>query len=83
MKPHRTLLGVGRTQITDAGLAHLAGLTNLETLSLFGTHITDAGLAHLEKLTNLKELNLSDTRVTSEGCDKLRTALPNCRLRLF
>ncbi len=37
------------TQITDAGLAHLTGLTALESLSLDGTQITDAGVRELEQ----------------------------------
>jgi hypothetical protein len=37
------------TLITDAGLVHLAGLTNLKTLYLFRTQITDAGVAELKK----------------------------------
>ena len=35
------------TQVTDAGLAHLTGLTKLEMLFLDGTKITDAGLVNL------------------------------------
>ncbi len=45
-------------QITDAGLEHLDGLTNLKRLSLDGTRITDGGLEHFRGLTNLQELNL-------------------------
>ncbi|HET6879427.1 MAG TPA: hypothetical protein VFI31_04710 [Pirellulales bacterium] len=42
------------TQVTDARLAYLRGLTNLEWVNLDDTLITDAGLAHLQGLTNLK-----------------------------
>ena len=43
------------TKITDAGLVHLKGLTNLQTLNLGGTKITDAGVADLQKaLPNCK-----------------------------
>jgi len=38
-----------RTQVTDAWLVHLAGLTNLKGLDLRFTQVTDAGLAELEK----------------------------------
>ncbi|MBQ76918.1 MAG: hypothetical protein CMQ20_18095 [Gammaproteobacteria bacterium] len=37
------------TKITDAGLAHLKGLTKLETLSLSRTKITDAGVKSLKE----------------------------------
>ena len=37
------------TEITDAGLVHLAGLTKLELFDLAETKITDAGVAELKK----------------------------------
>ena len=36
-------------KITDAGLVHLKGMTNLQSLDLGGTKITDAGVADLKK----------------------------------
>ena len=61
-------------EVTDAGLAHLAGLTALETLFLGVTQVTDAGLAHLAGLTALKDLVISanqwdpiGTQVTDAG----------------
>jgi hypothetical protein len=36
------------TQVTDSGLEHLKGLTNLEWLDVNKTQITDARLADLE-----------------------------------
>ena len=42
-------------KITDAGLVHIKGFTNLETLLLYGTQITSAGVADLQKaLPNCK-----------------------------
>lgn len=40
-------LRLGETRITDAGLASVARVRGLQTLSLVDTRITDAGLAHL------------------------------------
>ena len=37
------------TQVTDSGLVHLKGLTNLEQLKLSGTQVTDAGVKELQK----------------------------------
>ena len=68
------------TQITDAGLVHLEGLTSLRTLHLYNTQITDAGLVHLQGLTSLQDLNLSDTKITDAGVAKLKEALPNCEI---
>ena len=55
------------TQVTDAGLAHLAGLTGLKHLVLNGTAITGPGLAHLTGLPALKSLHLGGTQVTAAG----------------
>ena len=37
------------TKVSDAGLAHLAGMKKLETLDLQGTAVTPAALARLKK----------------------------------
>jgi Leucine-rich repeat (LRR) protein len=64
----RTLQTSGeRPRITDAGLEHLKGLKNLETLDLFASQVTDAGLHHLVGLQNLRSLNLAHTLTTNEG----------------
>ena len=68
------------SEVTDARLVHLEGLTGLEWLNLDGTKITDAGLVHLEGLTGLEELFLDGTRVTDAGVKKLQSALPNCMI---
>jgi hypothetical protein len=69
------------TGVTDAGLEHLKGLSNLEALLLNGTHVTDAGLEHLKELTNLEWLAVRDTRVTDEGADRLKQKLPQCSIQ--
>ncbi len=68
------------TQITDAGLEHLKGLTGLQSLHLRSTQITDAGLEHLKGLVSLQRLNIHGTQVTDEGVKKLQEALTNCRI---
>jgi len=55
------------TKSTDAGLAHIAGLTRLLTLSLDCSQVTDAGLANIAGLTELWGLSLDDTQVTDAG----------------
>jgi formylglycine-generating enzyme required for sulfatase activity/dsDNA-binding SOS-regulon protein len=71
------------TQITDAGLVHLAGLTSLESLRLKGTQVTDAGLVHLKGLTELRSLFLNGTQVTDAGLVHLKglTSLEKLYLR--
>ena len=39
-------------QITDAGLVHLKGLTNLQQLNLRGTKVTSAGVVALQQATD-------------------------------
>jgi len=53
--------------ISNAGLAHLAGLTRLKELVLFRTGINNGCLVHLSKLANLEDLNLSQTGVTDDA----------------
>ncbi len=57
--------------VGDAGVAHLAGLTKLESLDLEGTKLTDVGMASLAGLVNLKSLTISDTAVTNDGLKHL------------
>ncbi len=40
--------------LTDRGLMHLEGLTNLSEVDVGYTQVTDLGLAHLKRLTNLR-----------------------------
>jgi hypothetical protein len=43
-------LEIDRTQVTDAGLEHLKGLTKLEGLSLEETDVTNEGVKKFQKL---------------------------------
>jgi hypothetical protein len=52
---------------TDADLARLQGLTELEDLDLHNTEVSDEGLRHLSALAHLRWLNLNGTRVTDAG----------------
>ncbi len=65
------------TQITDAGLAHLEGLTKLSGLFVSSTQVSDAGLAHLKRLTKLTSLGLRQTQVTDGGVNQLKQVLPS------
>lgn len=62
---------LANTQVTDAGLAYLQGLTGLQALWLNNTHVTDAGLAHLQGLSRLQFLELAETEVTDTGLARL------------
>jgi len=68
------------TRVSDAGLVHLRGLTQLKWLDLTGTQVTGSGLEHLQGLTQLQELTLSNTKVTDAGVAELQKALPKCSI---
>jgi uncharacterized membrane protein/mono/diheme cytochrome c family protein len=64
-------LKLGDTQISDATLAQVAKLPNLQKLHLEQTKITDAGLKQLKSLSNLEYLNLYGTAITDAGLTEL------------
>jgi hypothetical protein len=68
------------TKITDTGLAHLKGLTELHEFDLSGTKVTDTGLVHLKGLANLERLYLNETKTTDAGVADLQKALPDCQI---
>ncbi len=69
--PKLQALAVGG-KVTDAGLAQLAGLTELQSLELTSPKITDAGLSQLKPLVKLQTLSLHGTKVTDAGLDQLQ-----------
>jgi serine/threonine protein kinase/Leucine-rich repeat (LRR) protein len=59
-------------KVSDAGLEHLKGLTNLTELDLRETHVSDAGLEHVKGLSKLRVLMLKGTRVSDAGLMHLK-----------
>ncbi|MEX2120576.1 MAG: hypothetical protein WD847_13360 [Pirellulales bacterium] len=71
--PHVRVLDLRNTPgISDDGLAHLAGLSKLESLSLDRTAVAGHGLRHLRRLPNLQHLGLAATPLTDAGLAELR-----------
>ena len=68
---HVVWVDLARSQVSDAGLATLAKLSNLERLHLENTKIGDAGIAQLAGLSKLEYLNLYGTKVSDAGLGKL------------
>ncbi|QSV47208.1 J domain-containing protein [Geobacter benzoatilyticus] len=66
--------------ITGEGIIHLLELKNLERLYLYDTRVTSAGLACLKHLPRLRSLTLSNAPVTDGELERLRLALPGCRV---
>jgi HEAT repeat protein len=81
--PQLERVSLAKTGVTDEGLAHLAALRQLQSLSLADDHeITDEGLAHLKGSTQLRSLDLSRTRVNGEGFKSLEGMSRLRRLKL-
>lgn len=58
--------------LTDAGLAHLRGLTNLEDLNLGDTHVSGSGLRYLSDMTKLRSLKLAGTALRDRDAVHLK-----------
>lgn len=57
-------------QLTDAGVEHLKGLTELQKLSLSGHIITDAALKYLKGMKKLEYLDLNvNKKITGSGLE--------------
>ena len=67
---------LAKCAVTDAGLAHLAKLTRIESVNLYGTSVTDAGLKHLYGMKKMRDLYLTDLKLSESAIDKLKAALP-------
>lgn len=69
---HLTLEGNSGNYVTDAGLASLAGLTDLQFLNLSNCRrITDSGLRHLQQLAKLRTLRLNRINIDGSGLANL------------
>jgi hypothetical protein len=53
--------------ITDAGLAHIRGLSRLRTVDLLEAKVTDAGMKYLAGLKQLRSLVLIGSPITDAG----------------
>ncbi len=57
----------GVVGVSDAGMMHLAGLTNMERLNVSGSDLTDKGLSYLAGMKKLNHLTVSDGNFTEKG----------------
>lgn len=71
---------LNHTSITDRSLPYVANVGSVEVLLLRGTSVSDDGLLALSSLDQLGHLDVSGTRATQQGVDRLRAALPHCRI---
>lgn len=78
--PRLEILFIGQTEVTDAGVAEIARLSNLAVLSLENTPVTDASVPILAGLGSLRRVNLRGTAVTPVGIETLSTQRPELRV---
>jgi hypothetical protein len=64
-------LDLSQTKITDAGLAFINDMPDLQWLQLSRTDITDGGIEHLISLKKLEALDITGTRVTQKAAESL------------
>jgi len=62
----------GKVAISDSGMAHLAGLTNVETLTIGGPDLTDKGLKYLRNMKKLQRLFIYAGDLTDMGLRRLQ-----------
>jgi hypothetical protein len=64
-------------KLTDAGMAQLAGLKNLENFSFVGTQMTGKAYAQFEGFTKLTRVSHRGSSIDDEGLRQLCDHLPN------
>jgi hypothetical protein len=65
------ILILAETQVTDAGMVHVANMKRLETLDLYDTKVSNSGLAHLAGVTSIRVLKIGGTQITGDGLENL------------
>ncbi len=76
-------LSIGSPGVTDAGMEHVAKLTSLKSLNLFGCdNVTDRGLARLAGLKSLTNLHIAHADITVSGLNRLNSLSNLTRLHV-
>jgi len=77
-------LRLGANPIVGPGMAHVAGLENLQRISLTDcVRFTNSGLVHLKGLSNLNYLSIQYTQVTDEGLEHLYDLPKLCQVLML
>jgi len=69
------LLDLSGTRLTDEGLGHIAGLKEIEHLSVSNTHVGNSGMKYIARLEKVIRLDFSETRVTDDGLRQLQNLI--------
>ncbi len=65
---------------TNSDIMVLQHFPDLTHLNLSGTQVDDSGVFHLMGLKKLRLVRLRETAVTEDAIDRLRAALPECKI---
>ena len=65
--PDLVELSITGGQVTDRGMATIAGFAKLRSLILVDVPVTDAGVVHVAKLARLKRLMLIGAPISDAG----------------
>ena len=76
----RELRSFGEYSLGAVGLKHISQLSSLDYLLLNGTSATDDELQVLATLMKLKTFYLRGSNLTQTGIDRLKEALPDCKI---
>ncbi len=82
LKDYNTVrsLNLRYNKISGNGLVHIQKLGNLERLYLSSNPLNDSAVSILKQMKNLKEISINRTSVSEKSAEKLKTALPACRV---
>jgi hypothetical protein len=78
LAPSLVWLNLGRTAVTDAGLARIQAMPHLRRLSIANTAVSDAGIAALGVMPKLEVLNAYGSKVGDAGL-LAASAMPQLR----
>jgi internalin A len=76
------IIGLRKTPITDAGLAHLIKLQELTTINLASTKVTRKGLMSLQVLPKLRVIHIRNIELSSTDLGELHNAMPKVTFNL-
>ena len=74
------VLTLNRSEYPETALPHLSSLPKLNTLDLSHSLVGDEAVSDLSGLQELTRLDALYVRLTPDGVDRLRSALPRCRI---
>ena len=67
-------------QITSESLSQITHLEHLKILKLQESPIDDMAVEYITQLKELSELNVGKTEMSVDGVERIRTALPGCKI---